>query len=69
MSLANPVIGALQLQEREGHKDLDSKHRPRLEGMAEGVVHVLHASGQSLAIAREAWINAFDKAAEELGNA
>lgn len=49
------------------HKNLDHEHRPRLEGMAEGVVHVLHASGQSLALAREAWLNAFDKAAAELG--
>ena len=48
------------------HKDLNDEHRPRLEGMAEGVAHALHASGQSLALAREAWINAFDKAAAEL---
>ena len=47
-------------------KDLSEEHRPRLEGTARGMAISLHAQGQSLALAREAWINAFDKAAEEL---
>ena len=48
------------------HKDLRDDYRPSVEGTARGMAISLHAQGQSLALAREAWINAFDKAAEEL---
>lgn len=48
-------------------KDLSDEYRPRIEGMAQGMAISLHAQGQSLALTREAWINAFDRAAEELG--
>ena len=51
------------------HKDLSDSLRPRVEGLADGMAQSLHAQGQSLAIAREAWINAFDKAAAELDDA
>jgi len=48
------------------HKDLRDDYRPSVEGLAMGVARTLHAQGQSLAIAREVLINAFDRAAEEL---
>lgn len=48
------------------HKDLSDHDRAAAECLAEAFAADLHDNGQSLAIAREAWINAFDKAAEEL---
>ena len=55
-----------KLGETAMHKDLRDDYRPSVEGTARGMAISLHAQGQSLALAREAWINAFDKAAEEL---
>ena len=48
------------------HRDLTKEHRHRVQGMAEGMVNALDAQKQSLALAREVFINAFDKAAAEL---
>lgn len=48
------------------HKDLSEGDRLFIEADTEAMVVDLFHRGQSLAIAREAWINAFDKAAEEL---
>ena len=48
------------------HKDLSEDRRGAIYGSAFGWAGSLHAEGQSLALAREAWINAFDRAAEEL---
>ena len=49
-------------------KDLSDSDRRGLVQSAECWVADLHEDGQSLALARECWINAFDKAAEELEN-
>lgn len=47
-------------------KDLSEHSRKFLEWNAADWVHALHQRGESLGIGREAIINAFDKAAEEL---
>jgi hypothetical protein len=50
------------------HKDLTTQcGQPWKRGQAEA--EGIHSRGQSLALAREAWINAFDKSAEVLDNA
>jgi hypothetical protein len=51
------------------HKDLDNAMRATVEAWAEAEADGIHSRGQSLALAREAWINAFDKSAEVLDNA
>ena len=48
------------------HKDLSEAWRGQIERAAEHDARTLTRDGQSLALAREAWISAFDKAAEEL---
>ena len=48
------------------HNDLNTDFRLSLEASAIQWADALAEAGQSLAIAREAWINAFDKAADEL---
>lgn len=48
------------------HKDLSDLCRAIVEGMAEGLAEAMMDKGQSLALAREAWIAAFDAAAEKL---
>lgn len=48
------------------HKDLSEDDREHLEYTARLWAQELFAEGQSLAIAREAWINAFDRTAAEL---
>ena len=48
------------------HKDLSDEWRFGLEEEAGIWARSLHEVGESLAIAREAWLAAFDKAAEEL---
>lgn len=48
------------------HKDLSDVNRDIVIANATWVAHLSFQSGQPLALAREAWINAFDKAAEEL---
>ena len=48
------------------HKDLSEDWRFIIEDAAAHGARYAFVSGQSLALAREAWINAFDKAAEEL---
>ncbi len=48
------------------HKDLSDEARSHIEWTARNWAMTLKAEGQSLALAREAWINAFDKAASEL---
>ena len=48
------------------HKDLSDTYREQLKDDARATVIWMHSRKQSLALAREAWINAFDKAAEEL---
>lgn len=48
------------------HKDLSDDCRIGTETFAKAQAEALFARGQSLALAREAWINAFDKAATEL---
>jgi len=48
------------------HKDLSDTARASIEHGARGIVDALLQTGQSLGLAREAWINAFDKAAAEL---
>ena len=50
------------------HKDLSDEWRKDAEGWARNLAGRLTQDGQSLAIAREAWLAAFDKAAEELDN-
>jgi len=47
------------------HKDLDTGWRILIEDAARYMSRDLHNNAQSLAIAREAWIAAFDAAAEE----
>lgn len=52
------------------HKDLSDPYREQwVEYPAADLARDLHSKGYSLAQAREAWINAFDKAVEELDNA
>ena len=51
------------------HKDLSDEERECLVESAERTASSAFYSGESLALAREAWINAFDKAAAELDNA
>ena len=48
------------------HKDLDDSNRRWIDDIARSMALSLIREGQSLALAREAWINAFDKAAHEL---
>lgn len=48
------------------HKDLSDSFRAATVVGIGAIVGELHRQGQSLAIAREVMINAFDKAAEEL---
>ena len=48
------------------HKDLSDKAREHTILSAVARANVLHNTGQSLALAREAWIKAFDAAAEKL---
>jgi hypothetical protein len=48
------------------HKDLSDKGRSAIEDSAYAIVAGVFRAGQSLGIAREAMINAFDRAAEEL---
>ena len=48
------------------HKDLSDDWRGNMETSASVASQMLKTYGQSLALAREAWINAFDKAAAEL---
>ena len=50
------------------HKDLSEEWRGYIEGAVESLAEGLFEDGESLAIAREAWLAAFDKAAEELDN-
>ena len=49
------------------HKDLSDDCRKGMETFAKAQAEALFERGQSLALARETWINAFDRAAEELG--
>jgi hypothetical protein len=48
------------------HKDLDDTSRKMIEANARNDAKVMHETGQSLAIAREAWLNEFDRTAAEL---
>ncbi len=48
------------------HKDLSDGWRRIVERAAGTTANLTNIEGQSLAIAREAWINAFDRAAEKL---
>lgn len=48
------------------HKDLSDKARDVVETAASGMAIMLSEAGQSMAIAREAFIDAFDKEASEL---
>lgn len=48
------------------HKDLSDEERDELADNIERIVSSLFHSGESLAIARECLINAFDRAAEAL---
>ena len=48
------------------HKDLSDTARASIEHGARGIVDALLQTGQSLGLSREALINAFDRAAEEL---
>ena len=48
------------------HKDLSSEEREYVEATGTILARDLRRSGQSLALAREAWINAFDRAAEAM---
>ena len=48
------------------HKDLSDEWREVVECDAAMVARNSHVRNQSLAIAREAWLAAFDKAASEL---
>lgn len=48
------------------HKDLSSEARDELEHFIDGLVRDLYQDGESLALFREAMINAFDRAAEDL---
>ena len=48
------------------HKDLSDDLREFFELQADVMARHASTEGQSLALAREAWINAFDKAASEL---
>ena len=50
------------------HKDLSEEWRGDVNCWARDLAGWLTQGGQSLAIAREAWLAAFDKAAEELDN-
>lgn len=47
-------------------KDLSDEWRDEIAGRAKLDARALSNAGQSLALAREAWLNAFDKAAEDL---
>jgi hypothetical protein len=49
------------------HKDLSDDWRSVVEAIARNDAQVAYETGESLALARECWINAFDKAAAELG--
>ena len=48
------------------HKDLSDGYRDEIEQSARELAQRMFEQDESLALAREAWINAFDKAAEEL---
>jgi hypothetical protein len=48
------------------HKDLSDGYRDDIEQAARELAQRMFEQGESLAIAREAMINAFDRAAEEL---
>jgi hypothetical protein len=50
-------------------KDLAPEYRTELEQAVWELASMLHAEGQSLAIAREAIFDMWDKAAEELDEA
>lgn len=49
-----------------GHKDLSEATRSHIVYTAENWAKALRFDGESLALAREAWIEAFDRMAEEL---
>lgn len=49
-------------------RDLSDEARSRVESLMTLFACDLHDEGESLAIAREAMINAFDAAAEDLAN-
>ena len=51
------------------HKDLTDVTRAEIEGFIPTLVATLHQEGESLVIAREAIINAFDRKAAELDKA
>ena len=51
------------------HKDLSENSRALVEGFVEGIVESVFERGESLGIAREAMIAAFDRKAKELDNA
>ena len=48
------------------NKDLSDKTRGHIQWTAKNWAKTLRAEDESLALAREAWINAFDRAAKEL---
>ena len=48
------------------HRDLSDEFRPVVEMQGKMLVWSMAQYGQSLALAREAWINAFDREAERL---
>ena len=48
------------------HKDLSMGGRCLIEGAAQAAVYDLRERGDSMALAREAWLNAFDRMAVEL---
>lgn len=50
------------------HRDLSDGHRAAVIGHAQGMVGALNREGQSLGIAREVMIKAFDEEAERLDN-
>jgi hypothetical protein len=51
------------------HKDLSDKTRFDLTQSACDAADVVELKGESLALAREVWLNAFDRMAEELDEA
>lgn len=53
-------------KEKTMHKDLSEASRVWIEEQAAIICRIMHTDHQSLAIAREAMINAFDKQAAEL---
>lgn len=48
------------------HKDLTDDMRAAIEESITEIVECVHSAGQSLAISREAMINAFDREAAKL---